>query len=334
MKYLFKKIHDSKVKINVSLSKEEMDFYLKEGEKELKNQARLNQSQKMEFSLEEIKEAAIKKAIFDTFLKIVKEKNLELIGKPKAKVEEFSPDGSFSYEIETEILPEIELGDYKEIAHKIFSQKREIEVSEKEVEETLEFLRNSRAKIKKLENGKEIKEIPPLNDEFAQSLGNFSSLEELKNSIREGIFQEKEIKERERLRELFIEEISKNLTLTLPESLVASFTQENIDYFKNFLKGLGKDFEAYLQETSQSEADFEAKMKELAQIQIKRSLILYQIAKEENIEASDEEVFLLAQKIASQQGLERISEVDRKRLLDYAKERIIFEKVFQFLENQ
>ncbi|MCD6412089.1 hypothetical protein J7K91_00150 [bacterium] len=334
MKYLFKKIHDSKVKINVSLSKEEMDFYLKEGEKELKNQARLNQSQKMEFSLEEIKEAAIKKAIFDTFLKIVKEKNLELIGKPKAKVEEFSSDGSFSYEIETEILPEIELGDYKEIAHKIFSQKREIEVSEKEVEETLEFLRNSRAKIKKLENGKEIKEIPPLNDEFAQSLGNFSSLEELKNSIREGIFQEKEIKERERLRELFIEEISKNLTLTLPESLVTSFTQENIDYFKNFLKGLGKDFETYLQETSQSEADFEAKMKELAQIQIKRSLILYQIAKEENIEASDEEVFLLAQKIASQQGLERISEVDRKRLLDYAKERIIFEKVFQFLENQ
>jgi len=334
MKYLFKKIHDSKVKIKVSLSKEEMDFYLKEGEKELKNQARLNQSQKREFSLEEIKEEAIKKAIFDSFLKIVKEKNLELIGKPKAKVEEFTPDGFFSYEIETEIIPEIELGDYKEIAHKIFSQKREIEVSEKEVEETLEFLRNSRAKIKKLENGKEVKEIPPLNDEFAQSLGNFSSLEELKNSIREGIFQEKEIKERERLRELFMEEISKNLVLTLPESLVASFTQENIDYFKNFLKGLGKDFETYLQETSQAEADFEAKMKELAQIQIKRSLILYQIAKEENIEASDEEVFLLAQKIASQQGLEKLSEFDRKRLLDYAKEKIIFEKVFQFLESQ
>jgi len=252
MKYFLKKIHDSKVKIDVSLSKEEMDFYLKEGEKELKNRARLNQSQKREFSLEEIGEEAIKKAIFDSFLK----------------------------------------------------------------------------------NGKEIKEIPPLNDEFAQSLGNFSSLEELKNSIREGIFQEKEIKERERLRELFIEEISKNLTLTLPESLVASFTQENIDYFKNFLKGLGKDFETYLQETSQSQADFEAKMKELAQIQIKRSLILYQIAKEEKIEASDEEVFLLAQKIASQQGLEKISEVDRKRLLDYAKERIIFEKVFQFLESQ
>jgi len=120
----------------------------------------------------------------------------------------------------------------------------------------------------------------------------------------------------------------------LPETLVVSFTQENIDYFKNFLKGLGKDFETYLQETSQSQADFEAKMRELAQIQIKRSLILYQIAKEENIEASDEEVFLLAQKIASQQGLEKISEVDRKRLLDYAKERIIFEKVFQFLESQ
>ena len=334
MKYILKKIHDSKVKINVSLSKEEMDFYLKEGEKELKNQARLNQSQRREFSLEEIGEAAIKKAIFDSFLKIVKEKNLDLIGKPKAKVKEFTPGSSFSYEIETEIIPEIQLGDYKEIAHKIFSQKREIEVSEKEVEETLEFLRNSRAKIKRLENGKEIKEIPPLNDEFAQSLGNFSSLEELKSSIREGIFQEKEIKERERLRELFIEEISKNLTLTLPETLVVSFTQENIDYFKNFLKGLGKDFETYLQETSQSQADFEAKMRELAQIQIKRSLILYQIAKEENIEASDEEVFLLAQKIASQQGLEKISEVDRKRLLDYAKERIIFEKVFQFLESQ
>ena len=334
MNYTITKLNDSKLKIDVSLSKEEMDFYFKEGEKELRNQARISSNQKQEFSFKEISDLAVKKGVSESFLEIIKKENLDLIGTPKVKIKQFLIGGPFLYEVEIEIIPEIKIGDYKKIAKDIFSQKREVEVSFKEIEETLNFLRNSRAKIEKLENGEEIKKLPSLDDEFAKSLGRFSSLEELKTSIKEGIIQEKMIKEKQRLRQKFLEEISKDVKVKLPQTLVDSFANENFNYFKNFLEKIGKDLETYLKETNQNQENLTRKIKEEAENQLKQSLILYQIAKLEKIDASEEEIILLAQKIANQESLNNLNEVDKKRLLDYAKERIIFEKVFQFLENQ
>ena len=334
MNYTITKLNDSKLRIDISLSKEEMDFYFKEGEKELRNQARLSSGKEKNFSSQEVLDRAIKKAIFESFLEITKKENFNLIGAPKAEVKQFLIGGPLSYEVQIEVIPEIKIGDYKKIAKDVFSQRRKIEVSQKEIEDALNFLRNSRAKLKKLENGESVKELPALDDEFAKSLGKFSSLEELKTSMKEGIFQEKLVKEKERLRQKFLEKISENVVVELPQTLVESFAKENFSYFKNFLEKIGKDFESYLKETNQNREDLEEKIKKEAEDQVKQSLILHQIAKIEKIDASEQETTLLAQKIANQKSLNELNEFDKKRLLDYAKERVVFEKVFQFLENQ
>ncbi|HDM31937.1 MAG TPA: hypothetical protein ENG32_01030, partial [bacterium] len=268
------------------------------------------------------------------FLEIVKKENLNLIGQPKAELKKIAFGGECLYEIEVEIIPEIEIGDYKKIAKKVFSEKREIEVSEEEVQDSLNFLRESRAKIKKLENGEEIKELPNLDDEFAKSLGRFSSLEELKKSIKEGIFEEKRIKEKQRLRQKFLEEISKDLCVELPQTLVNSFVEENLNQLKYFVENQGMNFETYLKEINQTREGLEAKLEEEARNQIRHSLVLYKIAKLENIKPTEEEIRLLAQRIINQQSIDSLNEIEKRRLLDYAKERITFEKVFEFLENQ
>ena len=79
---------------------------------------------------------------------IVEEK-LEVIGHPEVKILKLAFKNPFSFKIEVDVLPEINLPDYKKIVSSI--EKEKVSVNEKEIEEALEFLRKSRAIFKNLD---------------------------------------------------------------------------------------------------------------------------------------------------------------------------------------
>ncbi|RLC39663.1 MAG: trigger factor, partial [Candidatus Nealsonbacteria bacterium] len=96
-----------------------------------------------------ILEKAAELAIREKYPKIVIERNLEVIGAPEVEVLKLALKNPFIFRIKVNILPEILLPDYRKIARE--TPKKEIIVEEKEVEDTLKWLRNSRAKFKDLE---------------------------------------------------------------------------------------------------------------------------------------------------------------------------------------
>lgn len=70
---------------------------------------------------------------------------LEPIGQPEIAITKLSPGSELEFKITLSLLPEMKLPDYKKIASAISKEKKVPEVSEKEVEDTLNFIRESRA---------------------------------------------------------------------------------------------------------------------------------------------------------------------------------------------
>ena len=161
------------------------------------------------------------------FPKIVTQEKLDVIGRPNIQITKLALDNPFEFKVVVAVLPEFELLDYKSVA-KAQSASLKVEtteVTEKEMEEVLLQIRKNKAQIDKTED------LPELNDDFAKQAGNFQSVEELKEKIKENILAEKQAREIEKRRDLTDEKQLRECILDLEEgrnSLVNGLIQVNI----------------------------------------------------------------------------------------------------------
>jgi len=81
-----------------------------------------------------------------------------------------------------------------------------------------------------------VSEIPKLDDEFAKSLGKFKSLDELKNSMKDGILMEKLYAERDKRRNELMKYLTENIKLEIPQSMIERVAKDNMAEFENQLK--------------------------------------------------------------------------------------------------
>lgn len=180
------------------------------------------------------------------------------------------------------------------------------------------------------------RELPKLDNEFAKSLGTPNSLEALKNSIKEGLFQEKEIKEGQRIRAELIERIARDSEIKVPEILIKKEVEKMLNEFKISIKNLGLDFDRYLREIKKTVEDLEKDWQGQAEKRVRIGLCLQTIAEKENIEVSDEEVKeKINQDLKHYPNIEEAKKnIDLNALKDYTKNILRNEKVFQLLEQE
>ena len=134
------------------------------------------------------------------------------------------------------------------------------------------------------------REIPELNDEFAKSLGHFESLDALKKNIEQGLFEEKEIKENQRIRIELIEKVAQESKMEIPFSLIEQELERMLAEFKYSINSLGLDFDKYLKEINKTFEEIKKDWRGQAEKRVKIALCLRAIADKENIEVSDEEI--------------------------------------------
>jgi trigger factor len=160
MKYEIKEISTIKRKAEVEVTAEDFENYYTQALSEISKEVEMpgfrkgkvpekmvEDRVKQEGVLNEAAEAAIR----DNWIKLVKEAKIEAVSQPKVEVVKVARGNPFIFTAEYEILPEIELPDLKSIQVK----KEEIKIEEKEIEDTLNWLRQSRAKITKKEGAVE-----------------------------------------------------------------------------------------------------------------------------------------------------------------------------------
>ena len=156
------------------------------------------------------------------------------------------------------------------------------------------------------------KTTPELTDEFARSLGKFSSLDELKKSVREGMTFEKENKESKRLRLGIIDEIASKTRMELPGVLIEAELEKMLQELKQGVENMQIEWTDYLMQIKKSEEDLRKEWLLQAIRRVKTALCLAKIAKLEKIEPSEEEIKKEADSILSQYG----SEKDARKNID------------------
>ena len=141
------------------------------------------------------------------------------------------------------------------------------------------------------------KDLPELNDEFAKDLGDFKTLDELKETIRKSIFQEREHHAKEAAKQQLIDKLVDAHEFPVPDAYIDRQIQINVENQLRSLAAQGVD-------PNQIKLDWEKvreSQKPRAIKDVKASLILDKIGEREAIAPTQEEVDREVQRIARQQ---------------------------------
>ena len=136
----------------------------------------------------------------------------------------------------------------------------------------------------------EAKEMPELDDEFAQDVSEFNTLDEYKNSLREGLVKDKEAAALEAKENAAVQKAIENASMEIPDPMVETRASQILDNFARRMQAQGLSMEQYFQFTGLSRDSMLEQGKEQALREIQTRLVLEEVAKAENIEVSDEEI--------------------------------------------
>ncbi len=184
-------------------------------------------------------------------------------------------------------------------------------------------------------------ELPAIDDAFAQSVGQFSSLGQLQQSIRDGLTLEKENKETQRMRLELLNAIVNTSTVTVPDYMIDERLDRMIEAFDNDLHRNRMELSLYLAHIKKTQDELRNEWREKAKNQVAMALISHAIGKEENITVDDAEVQAELQNVLqnyiSQSGIqaqEMLNKVDIVKMQQQIKDSMMSEKVFEFLEKE
>ena len=132
------------------------------------------------------------------------------------------------------------------------------------------------------------KELPDVDDEFAQDVSEFDTLDEYKADIRSRLLKSREADARRIKEAAVVDKIVENAQMDIPDAMVEDQVERMMDDFARRMQAQGISMEKYAEFTGMDAAKLSEQMRPDAVKRIQNSLVLEAVAKAENIEISDE----------------------------------------------
>lgn len=148
------------------------------------------------------------------------------------------------------------------------------------------------------------KELPELDDDFAQDVSEFDTLKEYQESVKTKLTERKEAAARRDKEEEALGKIIDKSKMEIPEAMIETQVGNMVNEFANRMAQQGLSMEQYMQFTGMTLEKMQEQMKPEALKRIQTGLVLEKIAKEENIEVTDEEVEAEVARMAEMYGME------------------------------
>ncbi len=148
------------------------------------------------------------------------------------------------------------------------------------------------------------KELPELNDEFAQDVAGVDTLAEYKEELKKNLTEKKENEAKKTKEDEAIQKIIDKSKMDLPEAMIDTQCETMVNEFAQRIAQSGLSMDQYLQFSGMTVDQLKEQVRPEAETRIKSSLVLEQIAKEENIEVSDEDIDAEIEKMAKAYGME------------------------------
>ena len=424
MKHNLKKLNNNQVKATVELDREDLQRYLNKAESALGVNLEVKgfrkgkapkELLKKHLDQEQVRTLALEIAVEESLSDVIKDNSLDVLDTSQLSIES-NESAQFKYSILLDLFPGVELTDLSKIKVK----RQDVTVEEKEVDDAIEFIKNSRAnfiskddnetaeegdrvevdfEVKKdgqiIEGGiskshpliiggrnfipgfedqlvgmkrgdeksfsltapedyfhkdiagknldfnvkvSDIKKVirPEISDDFARSLGRFASLTELRESLKEGLTQEKKTKESQKLRLEILDNIIDRSKIEVPDSLLNRQLDIMVSDFDHTLHGKGLELGLYLAKIGKTQEELKNDWTKDAVKQVKTSLILRKLAKELGIKASQEEIEGLADQAIQSAiiaGETSQADINPLKIKENIASRIVNEKALEYIES-
>ena len=184
-------------------------------------------------------------------------------------------------------------------------------------------------------NVKELKQkiLPPLDDEFAREVGEFNTLQELRDKIRKDLQHEAERVSDEALNEEILDQLRTIHPVDLPHSMVEKEGRQIFKNLKERLASQGANAEIKVV----SDQEIMARCFNEALKHVHSRLILQSIAKKEGLIVTDEEMNQEILRLARQSdtAAERIKkELQENRTMEALRSRVLEDKTLDFLREK
>lgn len=163
-----------------------------------------------------------------------------------------------------------------------------------------------------------VKEVPAIDDEFVKEVSEFDTLDELKEDIKAKIKEGNDKRAKGEYEESVINLACENAKVDIPDVMLENEINNMIKDLEMKLKYQGIDLQTYYQYTNSSEEKVREYMKEAATKRVKTDLVLAEVAKTEELDATEEEIMDKATEMAKQYGSEEL-EKTAKLLADSQK---------------
>jgi trigger factor len=134
------------------------------------------------------------------------------------------------------------------------------------------------------------KHLPPLDDDLAAMVGGFTSLQELRQKIRDDLQRRREADHKDELADNLLDSLVDEATVDFPPFFLDRELEARVRMLALDLQEQGFTLEGYLQATDRSVDDLLDEFRPAAEKRVKKSLILAELVQREGIEVDDTDI--------------------------------------------
>ncbi len=281
-------------------------------------------------------------AIGEAYPALLAEHTLDAIGRPHVSITKIASGNPLEFTIITAVFPKIALPDYKKIAGEVPASEGDMSVSDEEVTKVIDEIRTNFAHQmahmghdhgamsdeEKAAHAAEKPELPELDDAFAQKLGTFATVADLRAKLTENLGEEKAAKAAEKRRLTIIEKVAAEVQVEIPRLLAESELDRMMAQFKDNVAMMGQTPEGYFAQIKKSEEEVREGWLGDAEKRVKIQLILEAVARAEKLTVPEEKLVAEVDEI-----IKRYPGATEERARAYAENRMINDMVFALLEG-
>lgn len=163
-------------------------------------------------------------------------------------------------------------------------------------------------------NVKEVraKVMPELNDEFAQTLGEYATLAEYREKKLAEIKEQRETDAQNELTDSAVEALIERATLAYPPSAVHETIHDMLHDMEQRMRNIGYTLEDSLRLQGKTVEQYEKELEPAAERRVKAQLVLAELARREGIEVTDQEIEAELERMASQAEKEETQQAIRE----------------------
>lgn len=181
-----------------------------------------------------------------------------------------------------------------------------------------------------------MRELPELDDDFASEVSDCETFDAYKKSVRERLEEDAQTRAKNETENAVIDKVVENAQVEIPDVMVENQIDNLLRDFNQRLAYQGLNLETYVQYTGNTMEALREQFRAQAEKQVRGSLVLEAVSKQENVEVGPEELEMHLMDMAKQYNMEveKLKELFSDADMESVKKEVVMTKTIQMLVNK